>query len=227
MINEAALLAARRRAETVEQGDLEEAIERAVAGLPRRTRRLGPKERLVVAYHEAGHALCSALLPTQDPVRKISIVPRGPGALGYTIQAPLEDRYLMSRQEILDRLVVLLGGRAAEEHIVGEVSTGAQDDLLNATELARRMVRELGMSETMGLVTFEPRRGGAERWLGGNDYSEETARALDADVARILATAHTRARALIADHQPALERIAGRLLEVETMSGEELGALLG
>ena len=227
VINEAALLAARRRAETVEQGDLEEAIERAVAGLPRRTRRLGPKERLVVAYHEAGHALCSALLPTQDPVRKISIVPRGPGALGYTIQAPLEDRYLMSRQEILDRLVVLLGGRAAEEHIVGEVSTGAQDDLLNATELARRMVRELGMSETMGLVTFEPRRGGAERWLGGNDYSEETARALDADVARILATAHTRARALIADHQPALERIAGRLLEVETMSGEELGALLG
>ena len=225
VMNEAALLAARRDADAVEQRDLDEAIERAVAGLPRRSRRLGPKERSVVAYHEAGHALCSALLPTQDPVRKISIVPRGPGALGYTIQAPIEDRYLTSRQEILDRLVVLLGGRVAEETVVGEVSTGAQDDLLTATDLARRMVRELGMSDTVGLASFEPRRG-SDRWMGGQDYSEETARALDAEVARILAAAHTRAKALVADNRAALERIASRLLEAETLTGDELGDVL-
>jgi cell division protease FtsH len=228
LMNEAALLAARRRADAVEQRDLEEAIERAIAGLPRRTRRLLPRERSVVAYHEAGHALCSALLPTQDPVRKISIVPRGPGALGYTIQAPVEDRYLMSRQEILDRLVVLLGGRVAEETVVGEVSTGAQDDLLTATDLARRMVRELGMSEVMGVVTFEPRpRSPSERWMGGApDYSEETARAVDAEVARILADALARTRALIAENRDLLEQIAQRLLEAETMSGEELRAVV-
>jgi cell division protease FtsH len=228
IMNEAALLAARRRADAVEQRDLDEAIERAIAGLPRRARRLQPKERLVVAYHEAGHALCGALLPTQDPVRKISIIPRGPGALGYTIQSPAEDRYLMSRQEIKDRLVVLLGGRVAEETVVGEVSTGAQDDLLTATDLARRMVRELGMSETMGVVTFEPRRGiGGDRWPpGGQEYSEETARAVDAEVARIMAEAHARARALLAEHRDALERVAQRLLEVETMTGEDLQAAI-
>jgi cell division protease FtsH len=225
VMNEAALLAARRDAEAVEQHDLDEAIERAVAGLPRRSRRLGPKERSVVAYHEAGHALCSVLLPTQDPVRKISILPRGPGALGYTIQAPVEDRYLTSRQEILDRLVVLLGGRVAEEALVGEVSTGAQDDLLTATDLARRMVRELGMSEAVGLASFEPRRGG-DRWMGGQDYSEETARALDAEVARLLASAHARAKALVAEHRGALERVAARLLETETLTGDELAEVL-
>jgi len=227
LMNEAALLAARRRADAVEQRDLDEAIERAIAGLPRRARRLQPRERMVVAYHEAGHALCGALLPTQDPVRKISIIPRGPGALGYTIQAPAEDRYLMSRQEIKDRLVVLLGGRVAEEAVVGEVSTGAQDDLLTATDLARRMVRELGMGESMGVVTFEPRRGPGDRWPpGGQDYSEATARAVDAEVARIMADAHARASALVAEHRDALERVAQRLLEAETMTGEDLQAAL-
>jgi cell division protease FtsH len=229
LINEGALLAARRRADAVEQPDLEEAIERALAGLPRRARRLAPRERTVVAYHEAGHALCSTLLPTQDPVRKISILPRGPGALGYTLQAPVEDRFLMSRQDILDRLVVLLGGRVAEEVTVGEVSTGAQDDLLTATDLARRMVRELGMSESMGLMSFEPRRGGAERWPGGGgpEHSEETGRAVDAEVARILGEAQTRARALLRDHREVLERVARGLLDRETMTGEELQELVG
>ncbi|MFT3766225.1 MAG: ATP-dependent zinc metalloprotease FtsH [Minicystis sp.] len=227
LMNEAALLAARRRADAVEQRDLDEAIERAVAGLPRRARRLLPRERTVVAYHEAGHALCSAMLPSQDPVRKISIVPRGQGALGYTIQAPMEDRFLMSRQEILDRLVVLLGGRVAEEIVVGEVSTGAQDDLINATDLARRMVRELGMSETMGVVTFEPKRGiGGDRWPSAPEYSEETARAVDAEVARILADALARTRALLAANRAGLERIAQRLLDVETMTGEDLQEML-
>jgi cell division protease FtsH len=226
VVNEAALLAARRRADSVEQRDLEEAIERAVAGLPRRARRLGPRERVVVAYHEAGHALLSELLPSQDPVRKVSILPRGPGALGYTLAAPVEDRYLMSRQDILDRLVVLLGGRMAEEAKVGEISTGAQDDLLNATDLARRMVRELGMSDSVGLVSFEPRRGGFPGERGSQDYSEETARALDAEVGRIVGEAQARARAMLAEHRDALERVARRLLEVEAMTGDELRELV-
>jgi cell division protease FtsH len=232
LVNEAALLAARRGGDAVEQRDLEEAIERAVAGLPRRARRLGARERTVVAYHEAGHALCAQLLPTQDPVRKVSILPRGPGALGYTMTAPTEDRFLMSRQEILDRLVVLLGGRVAEEITVGEISTGAQDDLLNATDLARRMVRELGMSESVGLLSFEPKRGlsfQGDRWppAGSHDYSDETARAVDAEVARILGEAQGRARAMLGERRDALERIAQRLLEAEAMSGEELRAIVG
>jgi cell division protease FtsH len=222
IVNEAALLAARRGGEAVEQGDLDEAIERAVAGLPRRSRRLADHERTVVAYHEAGHALCAELLPTQDPVRKVSILPRGQGALGYTMTAPTGDRFLMSRQEIKDRLVVLLGGRVAEESTVGEISTGAQDDLLNATDLARRMVRELGMSDAVGLSSFEPRRGAVWPSAGANDYSDETARAVDAEVARILGEAQERARAMLAEHKGALERIARRLLEVEALTGHEL-----
>jgi cell division protease FtsH len=161
-------------------------------------------------------------------VRKVSILPRGPGALGYTMTAPTEDRFLMSRQEIKDRLVMLLAGRVAEELTVGEISTGAQDDLLGATDLARRMVRELGMSESMGLSSFEPRRG-PDRWPTGatHDYSDETARGVDAEVARLLDEAKDRAHALLTQHQAALQRIAGRLLEAETITGEELRALAG
>jgi cell division protease FtsH len=183
----------------------------------------------VVAYHESGHARCAELLPTQDPVRKVSILPRGPGALGYTMTAPTEERFLMSRTEIQDRLVVLLGGRVAEEITVGEISTGAQDDLVNATDLARRMVRELGMSEAMGLASFEPRRGrDGAFWPGGSsDYSDETARAVDAEVARILGEARARARALLLEHREALERVARRLLDAEVLSGEDLRSLLG
>ncbi|WP_437837529.1 ATP-dependent zinc metalloprotease FtsH [Sorangium sp. So ce1153] len=235
IVNEAALLAARRRAATVGQSDLEAAIERGVAGLERRGRRLGAREKLVVAYHEVGHALAATLLPTQDPVRKVSVVPRGPGALGYTMQQPREDRYLWSRQEILDRLVVLLGGRVAEEEAVGDVSTGAQDDLLNATELARRMVRELGMGQGVGLSALEPRRalsfldearGGPPASAGPRECSDVTAREVDAEVARLLADAEARARAIIHAHRAALERIAARLYEVETLSGEELRAMM-
>ncbi len=231
ILNESALLAARRRADAVEQVDIDEALERSIAGLSRKGRRLPERERKVVAYHEAGHALMAELLPSQDPVRKVSIVPRGPGALGYTIQQPREDRYLMSRQEILDRLVVLLGGRVAEELTVGEISTGAQDDLLNATDLARRMVRELGMSDTIGLLSFDPQQGalsfhGNRGWPGGShDYSDVTARAVDAEVARLLGEAKERTRALIIEHRATLERIAHRLLEVETLQGEELREL--
>ncbi|AUX30057.1 MULTISPECIES: ATP-dependent zinc metalloprotease FtsH [Sorangium] len=234
IVNEAALLAARRRAAAVGQIDLEAAIERGLAGLERRGRRLGARERLVVAYHEVGHALTATLLPTQDPVRKVSIVPRGPGALGYTMQLPREDRYLWSRQEILDRLVVLLGGRAAEAEAVGDLSTGAQDDLLNATELARRMVRELGMGQGVGLSALEPRRPlsflgeprGALPPGAGRECSDATAREIDAEVARILSDAEARARAMICGHRATLERIAARLYEVETLSGDELRAMM-
>jgi cell division protease FtsH len=233
LLNEAALLAARRRAAAVGQIDLEEAIERVLAGLERRGRRLGAREKRVIAYHEVGHALTAELLPTQDRVRKVSIVPRGPGALGYTIQQPDEDRYLWSRQEILDKLVVLLGGRVAEDEVVGDISTGAQDDLANATDLARRMVRELGMGRSVGLSALEPRR--TMSFLGGDragapgaprECSDATAREVDAEVARILAEAEERARALLRAHRATLERIARRLIDVETMSGEELRGMM-
>ncbi|WP_437783026.1 ATP-dependent zinc metalloprotease FtsH [Sorangium sp. So ce1097] len=234
IVNEAALLAARRRASAVGQRDLEAAIERGIAGLERRARRLGAREKRVVAYHEVGHALAATLLPTQDPVRKVSVVPRGPGALGYTMQQPREDRYLWSRQEILDRLVVLLGGRVAEEEAVGDLSTGAQDDLMNATELARRMVRELGMGRGVGLAALDPRRPtsfldearGALPGGGPRECSDATAREVDAEVARILADAEARARAMIHGHRATLERVAARLYEVETLSGDELRAMM-
>lgn len=226
VVNEAALLAARRRADAVGSVDLDEAIERVLAGLERRGRRLGRHERVVVAYHEAGHAIATEVLSSQDPVRKVSIIPRGVGALGYTLQQPREDRYLMSRQDILDRLVVLLGGRVAEERTFGDVSTGAQDDLVNATDMARRMVREFGMgSEKIGLLSFDPRRAA---WgdRGGHEYSEETARVLDAEVSRLLSDAEQRAKTLLDTHALALERIANKLLEVETLSGEQVRGLL-
>ena len=227
VVNEAALLAARKHADAVGRAHLDEAIERVLAGLERRGRRLGARERMVVAYHEAGHALAAEMLSkTQDPVRKVSIVPRGIGALGYTLQQPREDRYLMSRQEILDRLVVLLGGRVAEQRTFGDASTGAQDDLVSATDIARRMVREFGMSrESLGLLSFDPRRAS---WgdRAGHDYSEETARLLDAEVTRLLNAAELRAKTLIDDNAAALERIARKLLEVESLSGEQVRALL-
>ena len=225
LVNEAALLAARRHANAIGRAHLDEAIERVLTGLERRGRRLCARERVVVAYHEAGHAVAAEVLSTQDPVRKVSIIPRGIGALGYTLQQPREERYLMSRQDILDRLVVLLGGRVAEQRTFGDVSTGAQDDLVNATDIARRMVREFGMGEGIGLLSFDPRRANyADR--GGHDYSEETARVLDNEVSRLLKDAEVRAKALLDENCGALERIARRLLEVETLSGEQVRALL-
>ncbi|MCC6555144.1 MAG: ATP-dependent zinc metalloprotease FtsH [Polyangiaceae bacterium] len=223
LINEAALLAARRRAHAVAQEDLEASLERGLAGLERRSRRLGPREKLIVAYHEVGHALAAELLPTQDRVRKVSIIPRGAAALGYTMQEPQEDRYLWSRQEILDKLVVLLGGRVAEEEVFGDISTGAQDDLSNATDLARRMVRELGMGHAVGLSALDSRRPGM---APGREHSDATAREVDAEVGRLLAEAEARARALLRSRREALERIAKRLCEVETLTGDALRAML-
>ena len=190
LVNEAALRAARRGSETVAMQDFDEAAERIVAGLERKNRVMNPVEKETVAYHEAGHALVAESRPNADRVTKVSIIPRGVAALGYTLQTPTEDRYLMRRAELLDRVDVLLGGRVAEEIVFGDVSTGAQNDLQRVTDLARHMVTQYGMSETLGLVTFEEPRtnpflnaAGAGR---SREYSEKTAQAIDDEIRGII-----------------------------------------
>jgi cell division protease FtsH len=229
LVNEAALLAARRDRESVTMRDFDDAIDRLIAGLEKQ-RVMSPKEREIVAYHEAGHALVASLLPGMDPVHKISIVQRGFGALGYTMQLPLEDRYLMQRHDLTRQLAVLLAGRAAEEIAIGEISTGAQNDLQRCTDIARSMVTEWGMSDDLGAVHY-----GAERHSRFLDagvpqqrgpYSEETARHIDHEVRRIVRTAHEDARRLLTAHRALLERLTRRLLEREVMDGDELRALL-
>jgi cell division protease FtsH len=233
LINEGALLAARRNKAQVEMADLEEAIDRVVAGLEKKARVMSPKERERVAYHEAGHALVAASVPTGDPVHKISIIPRGIAALGYTLQLPTEDRYLLTRSELLDRLAVLLGGRAAEQITYGEVSTGAQNDLQRAADIARRMVKEYGMSERLGAVAFEPERrplflpAGDGLGLGGKAYSEETAREIDEEVKRIVDETEARVREILTQRDGDLKAIAQRLLQKEVLEGQELRQLLG
>ncbi len=232
LINEGALLAARKNKSQVEMADLEEAIDRVVAGLEKKARVMSPKERERVAHHEAGHALVAASVPTGDPVHKISIIPRGIAALGYTLQLPTEDRYLLTRSELLDRLAVLLGGRAAEQLTYGEVSTGAQNDLQRAADIARRMVKEYGMSERLGAVAFEPDRRpiflpGGDGLGGGRAYSEETAREIDVEVKRIVDETEMRVKDLLTKRDRDLKAIAQRLLEKEVLEGEELRQLLG
>jgi len=228
-VNEAALLAARRNRDAVTMQDMDDAIDRITTGLERKTRVMSPREREIVAYHESGHALVATLLPHSDPVRKISIIPRGIAALGYTQQLPTEDRYLMSRSELEERLCVLLGGRVAEELVFADVSTGAQDDLQKATDMAFSMVTQYGMSETLGLRTFEPPRRSAfldVAMASRKDYSEHTAGAIDAEVDKILAQAHEAVRRLLTEHRAALDVVARRLLEKEVMEGDELRGLL-
>ncbi|MBP1636821.1 MAG: ATP-dependent metalloprotease FtsH, partial [Acidobacteria bacterium] len=229
LVNEAALLAARKNKPHVEMRDFDEAIDRIVAGLEKK-RVMSARERQIIAYHESGHALAATLLPGLDPVHKISIVQRGFGALGYTMQLPLEDRYLMTRSELHSQLAVLLAGRAAEEIALGEISTGAQNDLQRASDIARAMVTEFGMSDALGSVSFDTRGGG--RFLDvplGNEranYGEETARQIDAEVRRIVAEAHQRARTLVGERRETLEQVAQRLLEKEVIEGEELRAIV-
>ncbi len=228
LVNEAALLAARRDKPHVEMKDFDEAIDRVIAGLEKK-RVMSPREREIVAYHESGHAIVASVVPGLDPVHKISIVQRGFGALGYTMQLPLEDRYLVTRTDLLGQLSVLLGGRAAEETALGEISTGAQNDLQRATDIARAMVTEFGMSEAVGALTYDVSQGGqfmdihlpSERL-----YGEETARLIDAEVKRIMAEARTQATRILVDRRDALERVARRLLEIEVMDGAELRRLL-
>ena len=229
IVNEAALLAARQGKDTVEMKDFDEAIERVIAGLQKKSRVMRPQEKKTVAYHESGHALVAELVPGADPVSKISIIPRGFAALGYTQQLPTEDRYLMTRSELLGRVYVLLGGRVAEEMIFGDVSTGAQNDLQRATEIARTMVTQFGMSEKLGLVSLEGPR--TPLFLpipthAPKEYSEETARLIDEEVKKIISQAHAKVREILGSHRSALEELAKLLLEKEVVERPELQAIL-
>ena len=231
LVNEAALLAARRKADAVAECDFQEALERVVAGLERKSRRLSPKDKQVVAYHECGHALVATSLPSADSVKKISIVPRGIGALGYTMQQPNEkegDRYLLTRSELLDRITVLLGGRAAEEELLSDISTGAQDDLQRATSMARRMVSEFGMSQSLGLQAFDSGRGQFldVQGFANREVSDETAWAVDQEVRALLDTQYERARQLVRSHRPAIEQAAKELLEHEVLDGDRFREIL-
>jgi cell division protease FtsH len=230
LVNEAALLAARHDRPAVEMRDFDEAIDRVIAGLEKK-RVMSDKERRIVAYHESGHAIVATVLPGLDPVHKISIVQRGFGALGYTMQLPLEDKYLLTRSDLLSQLSVLLGGRSAEEIAFSEISTGAQNDLMRATDIARSMVTEFGMSDALGVVNYDGHRHPAflespfpaER---GN-YAEETAQRIDAEIRRILSEAHEKARQILRDHRDILDKLSTRLLEKEVIEADELKSIMG
>jgi cell division protease FtsH len=225
LINEAALLATRRRAEAVSMADFNNAIERIIAGLEKKNRLLNPKERKVVAYHELGHALVALTLPGVDPVHKVSIIPRGVGALGYTLQRPTEDRFLMSVDELESKMCVLLAGRAAEQLVFGEISTGASDDLVRVTDIARSMVTRYGMDDQLGQATLETERGtflGLPSEGGGRRYSEATAREIDIAVRERIDRVYQRALGILRDRRAELDRLAKKLLEKETLTAEEL-----
>jgi cell division protease FtsH len=230
IVNEAALLAARKSRNAVTMQDFEEAIDRVVAGLEKRNRVMNPKEKEIVAYHETGHALVAEGIPGLDPVHRVSIIPRGIGALGYTMQLPTEDRYLMTKGELEDRMAVMLGGRVAEEVHFSEISTGAQNDLYRATDIARSMVREYGMSEKLGPLTFERERRPLflETMMppSAKDYSEATAQQIDQEVSSLVARAHKRAKEILEAKRDTLEKVARVLLDKEVLEGEELRRLL-
>ena len=229
LVNEAALHAARKEKDAVDMTDFDEAADRVVGGIERKSRVINPKEKKIVAYHEAGHALVAESREHVDRVAKISVIPRGVAALGYTQQQPTEDRYLMTRAELLDRLNVLLGGRVAEELVFADISTGAQDDLQRATDMVRHMVTRYGMSEVLGLATFEAPRQAlflnvpstAQR-----EYSEETARKIDAEIEQLLETAHGRVRETLGKKRTILDALATRLIEKEVVDRAALVQLI-
>jgi cell division protease FtsH len=228
-MNEAALLAARRKASSVGIKDFEAAMERVIAGLEKKSRVMNERERSTVAYHESGHALVAGLLPHADPVAKISIIPRARGALGYTLQMPSEDRYILTRDELVDRVAVMLGGRAAETVVLNTISTGASDDIQKATELVRRMITEFGMSEKLGSVRYA---GPQLQYLGGvmqdnSQISPHTQEIIDAEVQKTVTEQYERAQALLREHRAALETLAQELLEHETVDGSAVQAALG
>nr|WP_313015877.1 ATP-dependent zinc metalloprotease FtsH [Brucella intermedia] len=233
LVNEATLLATRRKAGAVTMEDFNNAVERIVAGLEKRNRLLNPKEREIVAYHEMGHALVAMALPGVDPVHKVSIIPRGIGALGYTIQRPTEDRFLMTLEELENKMAVLLGGRAAEKIVFGHLSTGAADDLAKVTDIARAIVTRYGMSERLGHIALEKDRRSFlapdQPYYGPQErtYSDETAAAVDKEVRRIVDETFERTVGLLAERRDMLERTARRLLEKETLDGLEIQELVG
>jgi len=231
LINEAALLAARNRRDRVTQADLNEAIERVVAGLEKKSRVLSDKEKEIVAYHEVGHALVGAIMPGGGKVAKISIVPRGMAALGYTLQTPTEDRFLMDESELRDQIATLLGGRAAEEVVFGRITTGASNDLQRATDLAERMVTTYGMSKVLGPLAYEKGAGNSFLGEGGmmnprRNVSDATAMAIDAEVKDIVETAHQQALAILTHNRELLEEIAQQILKDEVIEGSMLQVLL-
>lgn len=231
VINEAALLAARRRRSEVAMEDLDNAVDRIIAGLEKKNRVINPKEKEIVSFHETGHALVAASTPGADKVHKISIIPRGIGALGFTQQLPTEDRYLMTRQELMGKIDVLLGGRMAETLVFGDVSTGAHNDLQRATDIARAMVLEYGMGKTLGLSTYPRQRhpvflSPEQAPLLGKEYSEATAAQLDEEVKDMIAGRAEHVRSLLTEKRALLDAVSRRLLEVETMDGEEFYAMI-
>ena len=228
IVNEAAIVAAKKGQKSVDLKDLEEAIEKNIAGPQRKSRIISESEKRVVAYHEAGHTLVAKVLPGCDPVHKVTIIPRGP-ALGYTLQMPLEDKYLTSKTEILNRLCVLLGGRAAEEIAIGEITTGAHDDLAKVSAYAHKMVLEFGMSEKIGQLSLK--KEDSEVFLGRDivrqaGYSNETARIVDEEIKRIVSDAYMKAKAALTGNRRALDAIAARLIENEVVDAPEIDSII-
>ena len=233
LANEAALLAARFNKDAVGMAEFEEAFERIAAGLEKKSRVMTPDERRRVAYHELGHAIAAELVGTADPVQKVSIIPRGLAALGYTLQRPTEDRYLLSKTELEDRIAVLLGGRAAEVLVFEEMSTGAQNDLQRATDIATSMVTEYGMTDRFGprALRLEPRPlflgGNLQAPLGSESISGDTQREVDQEVGKILDAANKRVAKILSGRRADMDTLAERLLEHETISGDDLRSALG
>jgi len=230
LTNEAALLAARLNKEGVGTKELEQSLERVIAGPERKSRVLNEREKKITAFHESGHALVALLTPNTDPVHKVSIIPRGAHALGYTMQLPIEDRYTISKQELLARITVMMGGRVAEELVFSEITTGAQNDIETATEMARRMVCEFGMSERLGNLTYGRRE--RQMFLGRDlfeerNYSEQTAVLIDEEVRRLIDGCYDVARRTLIQHRPQLDALAAKLLEQEVLDGEEARRLVG
>ena len=229
LVNEGALLAARRGHEKITMEDLEEGIERVMAGPERKSRILNDRERKIIAYHETGHAIVAKILPGSDPVHKISIIPRGHAALGYTLQLPEEDRFLISKSELMNRIAVLLSGRVSEEIVFNDVTSGAANDLERATQTARQMVTELGMSDSLGLVKLGNKR--EEIFLGRDisedrNYSEQIAYQIDQEVKTIIDTCYGKAKEILTSHRALMDKIAGVLLEREVIDGEEFDRLM-
>ncbi len=225
LVNEAVLLSVRRRKDRVSMAEFEEAVERVVAGLEKKNRIINPKEKKIVAYHELGHAIVAMSLPETDPVQKISIIPRGIAALGYTMQVPTEDRFLMRRTELLNKIATLLGGRAAEEIVFDDISTGAHNDLSRATDIARSMVKEYGMSRNLGQVYLAHDK--QSHFLNpnqesGGDYSAMTAHLIDKEIRQIIDEQYERALEILKSHRDILAQTAKTLLESEVIDGREL-----
>ncbi|MFB6291367.1 MAG: ATP-dependent zinc metalloprotease FtsH [Candidatus Bipolaricaulia bacterium] len=229
LANEAALLAGRREKDIVEMTDFEESIDRVMAGVKRKGMAISEEEKEKIAYHESGHAIIGKLLPNADPVHKISIIPRSNGALGFTLQVPLEEKFLISKSELLDKLTTLLGGRSAEELVYNEVTTGAQDDFEKSTDIAKRMVVQYGMSDKLGPINLGRDNGNVflgEEIVKSNEHSEEVSSMVDKEIRNIVETCHTKAKDILTHNKEVLKKLAEKLIEVEELEGDQLEEIL-